>query len=222
MPPVRRGGALDAPQRRAMAVAAGGSGAVELRLPPLCGWGRNRVWDNMLAFFGADADLESIVLDSAVVRAHACAAGALPRPADPPDQALGRFRGGFGSKIHVLVDALGDPLRFVATAGQVADATRALTLLVGQSATRAIMDKAHDAEAVLDLLIRHTIVPVIPPKANRKIQRAHDRHLCKERHLVECCIGKLKQFRRVFSRFDKTVRRFSNFIQFAAVLIWLR
>ncbi len=144
------------------------------------------------------------------------------RPADPPDQALGRFRGGFGSKIHVLVDALGDPLRFVATAGQVADATRALTLLVGQSATRAIMDKAHDAEAVLDLLIRHTIVPVIPPKANRKIQRAHDRHLCKERHLVECCIGKLKQFRRVFSRFDKTVRRFSNFIQFAAVLIWLR
>ena len=84
-------------------------------------WGRHRVWDNMLAFFGADADLESIMLDSTVVRAHACAAGAIPRPADPPDQALGRSRGGFGSKVHVLVDALGNPLRFVATAGQVED-----------------------------------------------------------------------------------------------------
>ena len=176
----------------------------------------------MLAFFSADADLESIMLDSTVVRAHASAAGALPRPADPPDQALGRSRGGFSSKIHVLVDALGNPLRFVATAGQVADVTQAPTLLTGQSATHAIMDKAYDADAVLDLLIRQAIIPVIPPKANRTVQREYDRHLDKERHLVECCIGKLKQFRRVFSRFDKTVRRFLNFIQFAAVLIWLR
>lgn len=185
-------------------------------------WGRHRVWDNMLAFFGADADLESIMLDSTVVRAHACAAGAIPRPADPPDQALGRSRGGFGSKVHVLVDALGNPLRFVATAGQVADVTRASALLTGRSATYAIMDKAYDTDAVLDLLARQAIIPVIPPKANRKIQREYDRHLYKERHLVECCIGKLKQFRRVFSRFDKTVRRFLNFVHFAAVLIWLR
>ena len=56
-------------------------------------WGRNRVWDHMRAFFSADADLESILLDSTVVRAHACAAGAIPRPADPPDQALGRSKG---------------------------------------------------------------------------------------------------------------------------------
>ena len=67
-------------------------------------WGRNRVWDNMLTFFSADADLESIMLDSTVVRAHACAAGALPGPADSPDQALGRSKGGFSSKIHVLRD----------------------------------------------------------------------------------------------------------------------
>ena len=185
-------------------------------------WGRHRVWDDMRAFFSADADLESIMLDSTVVRAHACAAGAIPRPTDPPDQALGRSRGGFGSKIHVLVDALGNPLRFVATAGPVADVTQAPALLTGRSATYAIMDKAYDADAVLELLARQAIIPVIPPKANRNIQRAYDRHLYKERHLVECCIGKLKQFRRIFSRFDKTVRRFLNFIQFAAVLIWLR
>ena len=185
-------------------------------------WGRNRVWDKLRAFFSADADLESIMLDSTVVRAHACAAGALPCPADPPDQALGRSRGGFSSKIHVVVDALGHPLRFVATAGQVADVTQVPLLLAGQSATYAIMDKAYDANAVLDLLIRQAILPVIPPKAHRTVQREYDSPIYKERHLVECCIGKLKQFRRVFSRFDKTVRRFLNFIQFAAVLIWLR
>lgn len=185
-------------------------------------WGRNRVWDKMRAFFSADADLESIMLDSTVVRAHACAAGALPCPADPPDQALGRSRGGFSRKIHVVVDALGHPLRFVATAGQVADVTPVPLLWAGQSATYALMDKAYDANAVLDLLIRQAILPVIPPKAHRTVQREYDRPIYKERHLVECCIGKLKQFRRVFSRFDKTVRRFLNFIQFAAVLIWLR
>ena len=74
------------------------------------------------------------------------------------------------------------------------------------------MDKADDADAVLELLAQQAVIPVIPPKANRKIQREYDRHLYQERHLVECCIGKLKQFRRVFSRFDKTVRSFLNFI----------
>ena len=185
-------------------------------------WGQNRVWENMLEFFSADADLESILLDRTVVRAHAGAAGAIPHPAAPADQALGRSKGGFSSKIHMLVDALGNPLQFVVTAGQVADVTQASALLTGQSAAYAIMDKAYDADAVLELLAQHAIIPVIPPKANRKIQRDYDRHLYKERHLVECCIGQLKQFRRVFSRFDKTVRRFMNFIQFAAVLIRLR
>ncbi|MCC8987906.1 MAG: IS5 family transposase, partial [Candidatus Contendobacter sp.] len=182
-------------------------------------WGRNRVWDNRLAFFSAEADLESIMLESTGVRAHACAAGAIPRPADPPDPALGRSKGGFSSKIHVWVDALGHPLRFIATAGQVADVTQAPTLLAGQSATHAIIDKADDADAVLDWLIRQALLPVIPPKAHRIVQREYDRHLYKERHLVECCIGKLKPFRRVFSRFDKTVRRFLNWLNMDSRLL---
>lgn len=113
-------------------------------------WGRHRVWDHMLAVFRTDADLESIMLDSTVVRAHACAAGAIPHPAAPADQALGRSKGGFSSKIHIWVDALGHPLRFVATAGPVADVTQAPALLTGPSATYAIMDKAYDADAVLE------------------------------------------------------------------------
>ncbi|MBK8755061.1 MAG: transposase [Candidatus Competibacteraceae bacterium] len=70
-------------------------------------WGRNRVWDHMRAFF-ADADLKASCW-IARWRAHACAAGAISRLADLPDQALGRSKGGFSSKIHALVDALGNP-----------------------------------------------------------------------------------------------------------------
>lgn len=185
-------------------------------------WGQRGIWSPMLTFFSRDPDLESLMIDSTVVRAQACAAGAIHAEDRPVDQALGRSKGGFSSKIHVLVDALGNPLNFIVTGGHVADVTQAHALLAGRSATYAIMDKAYDADAVLATLIHQAIIPVIPPKSNRIIQHDYDRHVYKERHWVECCIGKLKQFRRVFSRFDKTVRSFMNFIQFAAVLIWLR
>jgi len=79
----------------------------------------------MRAFFRADADLESLLLDSTVGRAQAGAAGALPYPAAPADQALGRSKGGVSRKIQVLVDALGHPLRFIVTAGHVAEVTQA-------------------------------------------------------------------------------------------------
>ncbi|MBK8534465.1 MAG: transposase [Candidatus Competibacteraceae bacterium] len=83
--------------------------------------------------------------------------GCHPAPGRPAGSGLGRSKGRFSSKIHVLVDALGNPLRFIA-AGQVAEVTQAPTLLAGQSATHAIMDKAYDADAVLDWLIRQAIL----------------------------------------------------------------
>ena len=62
----------------------------------------------------------------------------------------------------------------------------------------------------------------IPPRKNRKAPRAYDRERYKERHLIECLIGKLKQFRHVFSRFDKLACNYLSFLHFAAALIWLR
>ena len=117
---------------------------------------------------------------------------------------------------------MGNPLEFILTAGQVADVTQAEALLAGRQAQYGIMDKAYDADKVLKKLELQGIIPVIPPKSNRKNPRDYDRHVYKERHLIECLIGKLKQFRRVFSRFDKTAVNFMNFIRFAATLIWLR
>jgi len=63
---------------------------------------------------------------------------------------------------------------------------------------------------------------VIPPRAKRKAPRAYDEHLYRERHLIECFINKLKQFRRVFSRFDKLSKNYLSFVHFASALIWLR
>ena len=65
-------------------------------------------------------------------------------------------------------------------------------------------------------------VPVIPPRSNRRTPREYDAHLCRERHLVECFFSKVKQFRHVFSRFDKLALTFLGFVHFVNTLIWLR
>ena len=182
-------------------------------------WGKKGIWEELFQYFSDDPDMESIMVDSTVVRAHACAAGAAHTV---EDQALGRSKGGFTTKIHIIVDALGNSLEFILTGGQAADVTQAIPLLEGHQADNALLDRAYDADSVINFLQEHDIVPVIPPKSNRIEQREYDKHLYKERHLVECFIGKLKQFRRVFSRFDKKSVNYLNFIYFASALIWLR
>ncbi|MGI8468956.1 MAG: hypothetical protein ACR2N3_10950 [Pyrinomonadaceae bacterium] len=69
---------------------------------------------------------------------------------------------------------------------------------------------------------RRFIEAVIPSRINSEIRRTIDTELYKERHLIECCIGKLKHFRRVFSRFDKLAKNYLSFVQFASTIIWLR
>lgn len=149
-------------------------------------WGHKGVWASMHAHFANDPDMESIMIDGTIVRAHACAAGApqgqLP---EPQDQALGRSKGGFTTKIHVMVDALGNPLDFILTGGQAADVTQAYTLIEGVKATYALMDKAYDADKLIEQLKQQGIIPVIPPKSNRKEPREYDKNIYKERSLIE-------------------------------------
>ncbi len=86
-----------------------------------------------------------------------------------PDQALGRSKGGFTTKIHVMCDALGNSLNFILTGGQAADVTQAYTLIEGIRATYALMDRAYDADKLIEQLKKQEIIPVIPPKSNRKL-----------------------------------------------------
>lgn len=186
-------------------------------------WGDKGIWKKMHLHFAQDPDMESIMIDGTVVRAHACAAGAPQNHLkEPKNQALGYSKGGFSTKIHIMVDSLGNPLDFILTGGQAADVTQAYTLIEGVQATYALMDKAYDANKLIEQLKQQNIIPVIPPKANRKELREYDKHIYKERHLVECFIGKIKQFRRVFSRFDKWAKNYMKFLRFASALICLR
>jgi transposase len=138
------------------------------------------------------------------------------------DQAIGRSRGGLSTKIHALVDALGNPLAFRLTAGQTHDLVGADALLPQMAADRLIADKAYDADArVLQPLAGAGKTAVIPPRSNRLAPRDFDRELYKERHLIENFFCKLKQFRAIATRYDKTAQNFLAAIHLAAAIIWL-
>jgi transposase len=122
----------------------------------------------------------------------------------------------------VNVDALGNPLCLLLTAGQAHEAPHAKALLEGYEAEFVFGDKAYDAGPILLTITDMGAEAVIPPKQNRKEQREYDAERYKERHLVECFFNKLKHYRRCFSRFDKLARNFLSFLHFASTLIWLR
>ena len=120
------------------------------------------------------------------------------------------------------VDALGNPLRFRLTAGQRHDIPQAEALIAEYDFKRLIADGAYDADDFRQVLADKEAEAVIPPRSNRKQPRAYDQHLYKERHLVECLINKLTQYRRIFSRFDKLAQCYLGFLSLAGALIWLR
>ena len=138
------------------------------------------------------------------------------------NQALGRSRGGFTTKIHILVDGLGNPMDFVLTGGEVHDNTQIQTLLAGKKTDCVIADRGYDSDETVAFIEGMNAQVVIPPKSNRINPRDCDWYVYKERHLVECFIGKIKHYRRVFSRFDKIAERFLTFVKIASAMIWLR
>ena len=134
-----------------------------------------------------------VIFDSTVVRTTP----APPGQKNEGEQALGRSRGGFSTKLHGLADILGNPLAFSLTAGQ--QATRhARTILDPVTTTAVIADKAYDTDAILEAIA--TLEPWrIPPKATRVHQRATDWHLYQQRHKIEILFGFMKHYRRVFA-----------------------
>ena len=126
------------------------------------------------------------------------------------------------TKIHTTVDALGNPTGFHLTGGQACDLEGADKLLPTIAAETVLADKAYDADArVIEPLQRAGKTVVIPPKRNRKAPRSYDQHLYKARHLIENFFAKLKQFRAIATRYDKTARNFLAAIHLAAAVVWL-
>jgi transposase len=126
------------------------------------------------------------------------------------------------TKIHALVDALGNPVAFSLTQGRVSDLSQAEPLLEDVAPEAFLADKAYDADRLILALEARGINPVIPPKANRKVQRPCDFALYRERNLVERFFNTLKHFRAIATRYDKLARNFLSAVHLAAMLILLK
>ena len=122
----------------------------------------------------------------------------------------------------MIVDALGNPLAFSLTGGQVHDITQAETLTAEVKPDALLGDKGYDADSYIASLTGRVIKPVIPPKANRKIKRDCDFALYAERNLVERFFQFIKQFRGIATRYEKTARNFLAGLQLVCALAWLK
>ena len=113
-------------------------------------------------------------------------------------------------------------MRFTLTAGQMGDVPQAGALIEGLSAKVVMADTAYDADHFRQVIADKGAVAVIPSNPSRTKKHPLDRHLYAQRHLVECCFSKLKQFRRVATRYEKTARNYLAVVTIAATILWLR
>ncbi len=117
---------------------------------------------------------------------------------------------------------LGCPVQFVLTAGQKGDAPQAEAFIDKLPAEFVMADAAYDSDRVRQAIAAKGALAVIPNNPSRARKYPLDKHLYAQRHLIECCFAKLKQFRRVATRFEKTARNYFAVITLAAIVLWLR
>ena len=136
---------------------------------------------------------------------------------------MGRSRGGLTSKIHAVVDTNGLPVRLALTAGEAHDnrlAGRLLSRL--KSGTMLLTDRGYDADWIRALVRRRGAWANIPAKINRTEALCFSPYLYRARNLVERFFNKLKHFRRIATRYDKTARNFLAAVLLAAARLWIR
>ena len=135
---------------------------------------------------------------------------------------MGRSRGGLTTKIHVLVDAEGRPVRVALTAGQAHDAPVAQALLADLApGAILIADRAYDTNAIRDLADDRGAWANIPPRATRKDAFAFSPWVYRQRNLVERFFNRLKQFRGIATRYDRRPDNFLAAIKLACARLWL-
>ncbi|MEO1211863.1 MAG: IS5 family transposase [Cyanobacteria bacterium J06638_20] len=186
-------------------------------------WTLAGLWEDIMEALnrsGAVPDALQMI-DSTVVRAHHQAAGA---KRGTPRQGLGRSRGGFTTKIHLLVNAHGLPMRTEITPGQTSDYLGFDLVMADNLPTPSVLlaDRGYDADSIRRTIVKRQAVPVIPMRKSRKMRVGVDRSLYKLRNLVERCFNKLKNARRVATRYDKTAESFLGFVDITSIRLWLR
>ncbi|MBL1121164.1 IS5 family transposase [Streptomyces sp. 110] len=198
----------------------------------------------------AAGDIDWLVqIDSTIVRAHQHAAATGRKGGstgdEPDDHALGRSRGGLTTKIHLSCDGKGRPLAILLTPGQRHDSICAQTLLerirvprtgLGRPRCRpdqVIADKAYSSRGFRAYLRKRGIAHTIPEKTDQRRHRynrgnrggrppAFDRQIYRQRNLVERCFNRLKGFRGIATRYDKTATSYEAAVSLASFLLWAR
>jgi transposase len=138
------------------------------------------------------------------------------------DEAIGRSRGGLSTKISVGVDALGNPVRFILTGGQANDILQAEDLISGISFEHLLADKGYDANWLRVRVAAVGAEAVIPSTRSRSQAIPYDKHIYQERNLVERFFNKIKHFRRIATRYEKTAISFAAMLFLVGATIWLR
>ena len=166
-----------------------------------------------------------------------CCRCAKKQPDITGDNGLGRSRGGFGTKIHLATDGSGLPLNIVLSPGQAHESQFAQRLLDGIGVQRqngsmkrrghaVLADKAYSGHALRNELKRRGIKVVIPRKSNEKMatdgRSPLDREAYRNRNVVERCFGRLKEYRRIATRYDKTARNYLAMVKLGCIRLFYR
>ena len=181
-------------------------------------WGRAGIWDQIMDAFAATHDAAVKMIDTSIVRVHqhgACAAG-------NSEQHIGRSRGGLTTKIHAVVDTNGLPVQLGLTPGE-ADDDRLCSILLSELSPRTILlaDRGYDANWIRALASEQGAWANIPPNRNRKEPVCFSPYLYRARNLVERFFNKIKQCRRIATRYDMLAANCLVFIKLASIRIWL-
>ncbi|WP_240314197.1 IS5 family transposase [Acidiphilium sp. JA12-A1] len=186
-------------------------------------WTVSGIWDVMLEALvdsGGPADALQMI-DSTIVRAHHCAAGFKK---GTQSQALGRSRGGLSTRIHLRANAEGLPIGIILSPGEAHDSTAYADLMDERDSDPGILlaDRGYDSDAIRQDARDRGTIPEIPTKRNRRIQHSVDRPLYALRNRIERCFNKLKNSRRIATRYDQTASSFLGFTLLASIRLWFR
>ncbi|CAM5272612.1 IS5 family transposase IS427 [Aquamicrobium terrae] len=182
-------------------------------------WRRAGVWERIMNALASAHDATVQMIDTSIVRVHQHAACI----ANNGGQHMGRSRGGLTSKIYVVVDANGLPVRLGLTGGQAHD-NRLCSILLGNLPQdgRLLADRGYDADWIRAFVAERGAWANIPAKRNRKDPICFSAYLYRDRNLVERFFNKIKHCRRVATRYDKLAANYLAFVKLACIRLWLR
>lgn len=180
-------------------------------------WSKKGILASILEISGFEPDNEWNCIDSTINRAHQHSSGG-PKG---QDQAIGLSKGGLTTKVHLLSDALGNPVTFELTAGNCHDMVKAEALIGKSSAEAILADKGYDSDPLREMIAQAGATSIIPRRSNStKSNPSFDREIYKSRHVIENLFAKMKQYRGFATRYDKLKRNYSAVVSLVCFMVW--